>query len=878
MKLKWPLGLLILLFLIGTFIYYGWFYEERLLYKAIPNDAVMIMELQNLDSLQTALHQNIVWEDLQQIDWVNKVDKTYSVLDSIFLKDRQAVRETVLSSLHVTKHDDYEILLVVDKALLQAPLDLMIRQLETDRQAYKVYSRTVRGATVFELEHPQLGKRFSFATKGENFIASFSSHLVDESLVDYQEGTSRYWNMTKRISPHTDACFYFNFPKFPLLKSLFFNKEPNNLFHLLSEQVKWMRWEMNFHKGGIGFGGNALLNQENQLYNWVLRQEGNGAMTIPKILPSNTAFLAHCNINDYKEIHDQLDNKWAEAFGTYGVDWIGKEWAFGLTEPTSGDAFLESFVVLDVHDVERASDVVAKLTTVNGPVHAPKKYHSYQVIHGDASIIVGHLFGELAGSHYKDAYYTFIDHYLLLASTEHHLTVLIKKYLAQKTLDRFEDFTDYVTSRDSSTNILCYANIGLMQQLLIRNASTAFGEDLRLNFDSYKKISPFVCQLKKERRDVVTDGLIGYAESEEVLKTLLWSKPLGDKIMMSPQVITNYRTQEKEIIVQDQSNMLYLLSKNGNVIWQRDIKAPILGKIHQVDFHNNGQLQFLFNTESSIFLLNHEGGDEYGFPNGLARKAITGLSIARTSNRRVNYDYFIPCVGKELYGYQYTGVPLDRWRPKYKLSTVKQPILYFEHEGKGRIVVINEKGNVIFLDREGKEKARAYIGHKIVGTPQIDRRNGEPVVVLLAQNGKTYFVDRFGEKWSKKLTPRSEYMQFLSDNILGDANQEELIYIADNQIFICNERERIANTILPDGAIPHQIFAVDNITDKEVKRVGVFCENSEQIFLLDKYGNIDEDFPLPATTPFVITDLLGSGQNILIAGGKDNNVFAYKLK
>lgn len=878
MKLKWPLGLLALLFFVGLFTYYGWFYKERLLYKAIPNDAVLIMELYNVDSLQHALHDNVIWSDLEQVDWISKVDKTYKALDTVFLKERSGIREKLLASLHVTKYDDYEVLLIFDKELLKAPLDLMVRQLQNDQPESQLLQRTVRGTTVYEIVYPRLGKRISLATKASNFVASFSSHLVDESIVDYREGTSRYWNMTRQTSATADARIYFNFPKFALLNSLFLKKEGNTLFQLLSDQLKWMHSELNFHNKGLGFNGNILLNKQHEVYNWVLRQESSGEMEIPRILPANTAFLMHYNVADYGAMHRHLGAEVNSKFEAYGIDWMGKEWAFGLAEPTSHDPFLESFIVTKVSDLEGAKEAVAKLTTIEGPVRPSSQYKTFQVENGDASIIAAHFFGKLVGEAYHDAYYAFVDDFLLIASTQRHLTMMLKKYSDQKTLDRFEDFTDYVANRDSSSNMLCYTNVELMKQLFIGNASTSFKQSLNLYFDSYKKITPIVCQFNKEHRQVVADGLIGYANPKEVAKTLLWSKQLGDKIIMPPQVVVNYRTKEKEILVQDQSNKLYLLSKNGKVIWEKDVESPILGKVHQIDYHNNGELQFLFNTASKVFIFDQNGADAYDYPIRLARKAIGGLSVTKTSNRHINFDYFVPCANKQLYGYRLNGVPLDRWQPKRGLSSITHPILYFEHQGKENIVIVNDKGSVFFYDRDGKQRAKAYIGHEIIGTPEIDEHGGEPKVVLLASNGKTYFVNRFGEKTSNKLTPRSDYMQFLSDNVLGDSKQEELVYISDNQVYICNEREPIAKYDFPEGAIPKKIFPVENVLDKSVKRIGIFCENTEQIFLLGKYGKIDTDFPLPATTPFVITDLLGGNQNILVAGGKDNNVFAYKLK
>ena len=61
------------------------------------------------------------------------------------------------------------------------------------------------------------------------------------------------------------------------------------------------------------------------------------------------------------------------------------------------------------------------------------------------------------------------------------------------------------------------------------------------------------------------------------------------------------------------------------------------------------------------------------------------------------------------------------------------------------------------------------------------------------------------------------------------------------------------------------------------KRMGAFCEEVEQAWLFD-YDKVYDDFPITTTTPFVVTDLYNTDENFVIAGGQNNDVFAFRIK
>ena len=78
---------------------------------------------------------------------------------------------------------------------------------------------------------------------------------------------------------------------------------------------------------------------------------------------------------------------------------------------------------------------------------------------------------------------------------------------------------------------------------------------------------------------------------------------LESDILTNPQFVINHRTKQKDIVVQDINNNLYLISNKGKVLWKKQLQGTILGKIEQVDLYKNGRLQLAFTTPNRIYII-----------------------------------------------------------------------------------------------------------------------------------------------------------------------------------------------------------------------------------------------------------------------------------
>ena len=76
----------------------------------------------------------------------------------------------------------------------------------------------------------------------------------------------------------------------------------------------------------------------------------------------------------------------------------------------------------------------------------------------------------------------------------------------------------------------------------------------------------------------------------ELAPQTVWESRLDTAFVHKPFLVKNHYTKEKEILVQDLNNQLYLINpESGRILWKRPLSSPIVGEVHQVDAFRNKQ-------------------------------------------------------------------------------------------------------------------------------------------------------------------------------------------------------------------------------------------------------------------------------------------------
>ncbi len=182
--------------------------------------------------------------------------------------------------------------------------------------------------------------------------------------------------------------------------------------------------------------------------------------------------------------------------------------------------------------------------------------------------------------------------------------------------------------------------------------------------------------------------------------TGLWSASVGAPIIRGPYLLTDHLSRTLQVLVQDAKHRIALISCTGKVIWQRELDAPIMGTVHQVDRYRNGKLQMLFNTEGMIHLIDRNGKDVEQFPVALPEKASAPLNVFDYDGKK-EYRILLPTVEAHLLNYGLDGKAVQGWVPPTTPATCSVPVQHLRMSNKDYLILVDHNGGVSVLDRKG---------------------------------------------------------------------------------------------------------------------------------------------------------------------------------
>ena len=364
---------------------------------------------------------------------------------------------------------------------------------------------------------------------------------------------------------------------------------------------------------------------------------------------------------------------------------------------------------------------------------------------------------------------------------------------------------------------------------------------LQFRFDRDFAHIHFVC----EESSGTTSSATGISE--------VFSKTLDDAVMGLPQFFSNHRSGTKNIVVQDITNTLHLLSNNGKTLWTKQLDGAIIGKINEVDVLRNGQKQLAFTTKNKLYILDRNGKDMGSFPIQFKDDITQPLSVFDYDNNR-KYRFAI-VQGKEVLLYDSKGNMVNGFTFKKAKSTIVLPAEHIRIGSKDFILIAEESGKLNILSRTGK--SRISVSKTFNFSENRIEQEGSSFVVVTQEHEKNS-IDTKGKIITKKLDVANNYhfatlgntKVTLDDNLLridGKLAELPLGIYTKPQLFLANRNVYVA------------------ITETQEKKVYLFRKN----------GTLVNGFPVFGSSAASVSE--AKNKVLLTVIGQDNEVVLFEL-
>jgi hypothetical protein len=854
--------------------------SARPVYDAVPQSSTIIFEFKDFSKTKTKLQSALYAKDLQQTGFVNRIVSQLNDIDKYFSVNtyKPAAGNKIIATLHLTELNNYGFLYLIEAEKLdrnnyKAMMLSVKEKMETKERLFKE-------ETIFDILTKDKKPFLSVTKINGILIVSAHASLVEEAVSQLKENNSiledeSFVKVKDLAGGDSDALVYFNFKNLVALESLFVDGSKSSIIKNLSLFSEWFESDIMLEQRAIIINGYTLFSNPQNSWISQFTYKPASQLTLPTIMSDRTALFMLISNADNEKYFDELKNHIKEAdklkYISYFKPWVDDEWAFGMNEPMNADWQKEVFLVVKNSDSLIAQTKLAELAAfIDGDTVVDENKLS-------GRLNIGETVNDVMGKYLlplNNPYYLVAGNYTFFANDSSTLMNLAATAQSDNTLAKSIDYLNFSKNISVSSNLYLYINSSKLSELLNATASGLLLESLQGGSKEYQKFSPASVQFSFEENLFFTSSYINYRSDVQEKNNMLWKLNLDTVAATKSFYVLNHNTKESEIIIQDAINNLYLISRAGKIIWKKALNSRIISDIKQVDFYNNSKLQYLFNTEKELFIIDRESNYVTNFPLRLPDNATAGLLLATYSDVNVK-RIFIPC-GNRIYGYEVNGKPLQGWNPKENTGEIIHPLQHYVFDGKDYIVAINTAGQVFLLDRKGENRVEPVQLKEAIKAPlQANITDKLFELVTVSETGTVYKVDSKGLIKELKLNDEKSFIDFQYISIAGD-NRPEYVFFEPGKLVAYNDSFNIAAEINFPANIDEKTFRIDS-KNKSSFLLGIPSVGSNRTFILKADGTVFDDFIINGINQFEVDRYSKSERNIITTSDKSGILTCYKL-
>lgn len=784
------------------------------LYDAIPKNASVIFHINDKESLTSNLKNNTLLGDLAKTKNYKNLSNKLAALDYVSTNER-----IVLSLLKDTNDS-----LQFTFATKYVPNLFKIDSLQNHKsEQFKIKKYSAQKITY---KNESL-----FAVIKDSIAFAASTQPLLEAIL---QPTKKNADLDKIIkATNTDKSFsmILNHKQLKTQTTLL---PSDSLF--ASRFTHYSAFDTEISQDHILLNGITMANDStNSLIN-IFKNTKPQDTQIAKIAPSNFDYLMSFTFDSFTTFKSNLDafNSKKSTSTTALFDNIVEVGV--ITESDNTTVVLNSIDIIETKDALITSETEAE------------EYRQITIYKFDAPSIFAETFSPLIAFK-KASYYCHLDQFFVFSNSIENLQNVIANYQNKTTLSDRDYYNELVSNFSDQSSLLQLANSSVLKSSL----EHGLGSKIESNLAAYKLSG---IQYIYDGNFAHVNAIVkkNKAKAEHNAVTELLNIKLDNDILNTPQFVINHRTKQKEIVVQDVKNKLYLISNTGNILWKKQLKGPILGSVEQIDSYKNGRLQLAFVTPNHLYVIARNGKDVDNFPMVFKDKITQPLSVFDYDNNK-KYRLFIT-QGANVLLYNASGQTVKGFKFTKANGTINYKPQHIRLGNKDYILIKTD-AELHILSRRGTARVTPKTKANYSDQGVYEYNN---TFTTTTQDGKLISIDQKGGASIKSLD--------LNDKVAFTTTTKTLAAQSENKLVIRN------NTLELDfgNYTAPKIFYINNKI-----YVSVTDLQAQKVLLFDSQGRSIDNFPVYGNSSIELDNIDKDSNLEFITKGEPNSILLYEI-
>ncbi|GGD12537.1 ribonuclease HII [Hyunsoonleella pacifica] len=439
--------------------------------------------------------------------------------------------------------------------------------------------------------------------------------------------------------------------------------------------------------------------------------------------------------------------------------------------------------------------------------------------------------------------YCMIENYFVFADSIDFLQNIIANYQNKTTLGNRSYFKELSKNLSNESSLMLVAKPKFLDTILKKN----------LNFKDH---SLYAIQYIYDTNFAhLHAGIIkGKQKQSQHSISERFNIKLDTEILNTPQFVKNHITKEKEIVVQDLNNKLYLISNKGKVLWKKQLNSAIIGKIEQIDIYKNGRLQLVFATTNRVYVIDRKGRNVTPFPLKF-NDAITQPLSVFDYDKNKKYRLLVT-QGKDVLMYDVRGKIVSGFTFKNANSNITSQPKHFRIGNKDYLV-FKTKNKLHILDRIGRVRVSPKSSNTYSNEPVFLYQNK---FTTTTKDGNLVSIDTRGNVALVNLN--------LTNNHSLETTSKTRVTFHDNKLGI---KSRVLELDYGNYTRPTIFYINDKIY------VSITDIQAKKVLLYDSQGKLIPNFPVYGNSSITLDNIDRDRNLEFITKGDANSIILYQI-
>ena len=816
---------IIILLGIGGFLVYNHLTTQKALnaWDLVPLETVLVYESGNCEDCVNQISNSPISSLLKSAALINAGQDSITVLQDL----AASLSEPTLISLHVTKRDEFDFTYYVKASpsfmgKLNATQDALLKM--------KGSKKRVREFNNIAINEIQIGKNiFSWIALGEIWVGSFSPVLIEDVIRTHQSAMS--------FKNALGDVYHLHSVK----------NDGGNLFINLSSLAQWFSL---FVKGDGAkmirdFGRAALLdtkvsgdqivlngfssNTDKKTFLSAFSDQQPVPFSLRSIISNRALMVSSYGFTSADKFFTQLEKNGRKTQGD-SLALILKEANVKGGDPfqnfsgelavcwleSSGENLIPVLILQDKEGSTKWSELFRKVaeTRVTDSLFVDN-YSNYKIYGLPSYRFPEKLFSPLVTG-FENSYYVEVGNTICMAEDIEELKRFLRDIDQENTWGKSVAQNKFFESTLLEANISLFINTQRVWSLLESSLQPKWKAFLNANRETIGSLGMGAIQFSHLNDNFYTN--VSWALRENKLpETTPRDRYMTvfDAGISSMTIVDSHVDRSKEVLIQDSARNLTLLSADGKINWKLPLDEHIQGKVHQIDFLNNGKLQYFFCTPGMMHVVDRLGNYVKPYPLAIEEKNIEHVTLVDYDHSK-NYRFLVASRDGNLWIYDKAGQNLEGWQPRRIEGRLLNPPRHHRLLGRDYMLAMRTDGKVYLMNRRGE----------LMPNFPID---------LEARPAGEYFINRGRSAAETTITVVSNDGWRINFNLQGKIVSREVLVKTslDAKFSLCAERDGKSYLLIRQEAAHFTVF--DDKLNEVVKSDYIGNDKAFVDFVM--YGN-----------------------------------------